>query len=284
MTPVQLLRYSAVTFNPHRIHWDHEYCTKREGFPHLVQKNKSICITGGNAGIGLATAKRFAREGASIAIVGRRADQNERAADEIRDLGATCLTFAGDVTDEAFVREAVSTVAKELGGIHHVFNNAGVEQVPTPLEEQSLDDYRKIIDVNVMGVWLVMREALPVIEKSGGGCVVNTSSVAGHIGMAQIPLCIASKHAVIGLTKSVALEYAQRGVRVNAICPGAVKTDLYERFTGKNAEVEQAIESMHPMGRSGTPDEVASAVLYLCKEATWTTGQSIVMDGGFIAQ
>ena len=126
-----------------------------------------------------------------------------------------------------------------------------------------------------------MQEEIPLIQKSGGGCVVNTSSVAGHIGMAQIPLYIAAKHAVIGLTKSVALEYATAGVRVNAVCPGAVKTDLYERFTGKNKEMEEAIEAMHPMGRSGQPDEVASAVLYLCRDATWTTGQSIIMDGGF---
>ncbi|QQL44556.1 SDR family NAD(P)-dependent oxidoreductase [Sulfuriroseicoccus oceanibius] len=246
--------------------------------------NQTILITGGNAGIGLATAKLFASNGYNVAIIGRRAEQNESAAVAIKEIGASCLPLTGDVTDETFIRDAVARTKSEFGGLHHVFNNAGVEQVPSPLPDQTIDDYRKIIDVNVMGVWLVMRETIPTIIESGGGCVVNTSSVAGLIGMVQIPLYIAAKHAVIGLTKAVALEYAQQGVRINAVCPGAVQTDLYDRFTGKNAEMEQAIEAMHPMGRSGTPEEVASAVLYLCRDATWTTGQSIVMDGGFTAQ
>ncbi|WP_041745279.1 SDR family NAD(P)-dependent oxidoreductase [Coraliomargarita akajimensis] len=247
-------------------------------------KNQSILITGGNAGIGLATAKLFAEQGTNVAIIGRRAEHNEQAAQLVRDHGVEAMSFAGDVTDETFVRTAIEDIQQRWGGLQFVFNNAGVEQVPTPLSEQAVSDYRKIMDINAMGVWLVMREAAPVIEASGGGCIVNTASVAGHIGMAQIPLYIASKHAVIGLTKAVALEYAQRSVRVNAICPGAVRTDLYDRFTGKDAAMEQAIEAMHPMGRSGTPEEVSSAVLYLCRDATWTTGQSIVMDGGFIAQ
>ena len=242
---------------------------------------KTILITGGNAGIGLATALRFARSGANVAIVGRRQDANQAAREQVTALGAKCLDFAGDVTDEAFMRRTVTQVAEAFGGLHYAFNNAGVEQVPAPLPEQSVGDYRKIIDVNVMGVWLGMREQIPVILKSGGGCVVNTASVAGLIGMAQIPLYIASKHAVIGLTKAVALEYAKQGVRVNAVCPGAVRTDLYDRFTGKNPQMEQAIEALHPMGRSGTAEEVASAVYWLCSEATWTTGQAIVMDGGF---
>lgn len=243
-------------------------------------KNESILITGGNAGIGLATALLFARNGANVAIVGRRADQNKAAREKVEAEGVQCLDFAGDVTDEEFVRSVVSKTAEAFGGLHYAFNNAGVEQVPSALADQTVADYRRIIDVNVMGVWLAMREEVPVIKRSGGGCIVNTSSVAGLIGMAGVPLYIAAKHAVIGLTKSVALEFAKDGVRVNAVCPGAVRTDLYERFTGKNPEMEKAIESMHPMGRSGTPEEVASAVLYLCRDATWTTGQSIVMDGG----
>jgi NAD(P)-dependent dehydrogenase (short-subunit alcohol dehydrogenase family) len=242
---------------------------------------RTILITGGNAGIGLAAALRFARAGTNVAIVGRRAEANQAARRQVEALGAACLDFAGDVTDEGFLRRAVADVADRFGGLHFAFNNAGVEQVPAPLPEQSVADYRRIMDVNVLGVWLGMREEIPVIVRSGGGCVVNTASVAGLIGMAQIPLYIASKHAVLGLTKAVALEYAKQGVRVNAVCPGAVHTDLYDRFTGKNPQMEQAIEAMHPMGRSGTPEEVASAVYWLCTEATWTTGQAIVMDGGF---
>ncbi|HWY29420.1 MAG TPA: glucose 1-dehydrogenase [Candidatus Acidoferrum sp.] len=244
-------------------------------------KKKTIIITGGNAGLGLATALVFARNGANVAIIGRRAKENRMAREQIEAAGAQCLDFAGDVTDEAFLRASVNQTAETFGGLHYAFNNAGVEQVPTVLPDQTIDDYRRIIDVNVMGVWLAMREEIPLIQRSGGGCVVNTASVGGLVGMARIPLYIAAKHAVLGLTKSVALEYAKLGVRVNAVCPGAVRTDLYDRFTGKNPEMEKAIEGMHPMGRSGTPEEVASAVLYLCRDATWTTGQGIVMDGGF---
>ena len=241
----------------------------------------TILITGGNAGIGLATALLFARQGASVAILSRRADQNRAAREQIESAGGRCIDFAGDVTDEAFLRTAVAKTADNFGGLHYAFNNAGVEQVPTPLPQQTIADYRRIIDVNVMGVWLAMREEIPVIERSGGGCVVNTASVAGLTGMAGVPLYVAAKHAVLGLTKSVALEYAKRGVRINAVCPGAVHTDLYDRFTGKNPEMERAIEGMHPMGRSGNAEEVAVSVLYLCRDATWTTGQGLVMDGGF---
>lgn len=244
-------------------------------------KGKTILITGGNAGIGLATAVRFAKHGANVAILGRRAEQNRAAREKIQALGASCIDFTGDVTDERFMRGVVADTVDRFGGLHYLFNNAGVEQVPSPLSEQTVEDYRRIIDTNVMGVWLGMREGIPAILKSGGGCVVNTASVAGLIGMAHVPLYIASKHAVVGMTKAVALEYAKQGVRVNAVCPGAVRTDMYERFTGKKPEMEQMIESLHPMGRGGTPEEVASAVYWLCAEATWTTGQSIVMDGGF---
>jgi NAD(P)-dependent dehydrogenase (short-subunit alcohol dehydrogenase family) len=246
--------------------------------------NKTILITGGNAGIGLSTALLFARNGANVAILSRRADQNRAARKQIEAEGVQCLDFAGNVTDEKFLCASVGQVAETFGGLHYAFNNAGVEQVATALPEQTIDDFRRIIDVNVMGVWLAMREEIPVIQRSGGGCIVNTSSILGLVGFARFPLYVASKHAVIGLTKAVALEYAKEGVRVNAVCPGAVRTDLYERAIGRNAEMQKAVEAMYPMGRSGMPEEVASAVLYLCRDAAWTTGQIITMDGGFTAQ
>ena len=242
--------------------------------------NKTIFITGGNSGIGLATALLFAKEGANVAILSRRREENATARAKIEELGAKCLDFTGDVTNETTIRSALAKTAETFGGLHFAFNNAGVEQLPTPLAQQTLEDYRRIIDVNVMGVWLCLKHELPLIEKSGGGCVVNTSSVAGLIGMAQLELYIASKHAVLGLTKSAALEYAKSGVRVNAVCPGAVHTDMYERFVSKDPSIAQAIEGMHPMGRSGTPEEIASAVLWLCRDATFTTGQALTLDGG----
>jgi len=246
--------------------------------------SKTVFITGGNAGIGRATALLFAKEGFNVAVMGRRESENERVRQEVQSAGARCITFSGDVSVREDVARAVSGTVDEFGGLHHAFNNAGVEQIPTPLVEQSDNDYKKIMDVNVKGVWMCMQCQIPELLKSGGGSIVNTSSVAGHIGMAQIPLYIASKHAVNGLTKAIALEYAQQNIRVNSVCPGAVVTDLYDRFTGKNPEMEQAIENMHPMGRSGQPEEIAKAVLYLCRDASWMTGQSLLLDGGFTAQ
>lgn len=246
-------------------------------------KDHAIFITGGNSGIGLATAKLFAREGVNVAIVGRREDRNGEAADAVTALGVKCLTFAGDVTDEAFIRSSLQATVDAFGGLNYAFNNAGMSEPFTALPDQTIDGFRRLMDVNVTGVWLAMREEIPHILNSGGGCVVNTASVAGHIGVAQMPAYIASKHAVLGLTKSVALEYAQQGVRINAVSPGVVSTDLYHNITGNDPETEKAVEAMHPMGRYGTVDEVATAVLYLCRDATWTTGQDIIMDGGFVA-
>src|SRR4029077_19574299 len=201
-------------------------------------------------GIGLATALLFAKQGANIAIFSRRREENANARAKIEKLGAKALDFGGDVTNETAVHDALGKTAETFGGLHFAFNNAGVEQVPTPLVEQTLEDYRRIIDVNVMGVWLCLKHELPLIEKSGGGCIINTSSVAGLVGMAQVELYIAAKHAVIGLTKSAALEYAKSGVRVNAVCPGAVHTEMYERFVSKDPNLARNIENMHPMGRS----------------------------------
>ncbi len=245
---------------------------------------KVVFITGGNAGIGLATAVKFAEAGCHVAIFSRRADANAKAQAKVEACGVKCVTFAGDVTSESDIAAAIDNTCSTLGRLDYAFNNAGVEQAPTPLPDQSEDDYRRIIDVNVKGVWLCMQHQIPRMLETGGGAIVNTGSVASVIGMANIPLYIASKHAVLGLTRAVALEYAQQNIRVNTVCPGAVKTALYDRFTGKNPEMEQAIEAMHPMGRSGTPEEVASAVYWLCSEATWTTGQAITLDGGFTVQ
>lgn len=245
---------------------------------------KVAYVTGGNAGIGLASVLAFAERGCDVAIFSRRAEENDKAKAKVEALGRRCVTFAGDVTDEAFVASSIEQTAAELGRLDYAFNNAGVEEVPTPLHEQSSDEFRKIIDVNVFGVWVCMKYQIPKMLETGGGAIVNNGSVASLIGMAGVPVYVASKHAVLGLTRAAALEQAQQGVRINAVCPGAVRTDLYDRFIGGNAEMEKAIDAMHPMGRSGKPDEIASAVAWLCLDATWTTGQAMTVDGGFTAQ
>jgi len=241
-------------------------------------------ITGGNAGIGLASAIAFAKGGTDVAIMSRRAEQNEQAKQQVEAVGAKCVTFVGDVTREADILAALDGTISELGRLDYAFNNAGVEEVMGTFTDGTDEAFQKIMDINVKGVWLCMKHQISRMLESGGGAIVNTGSVASHIGMAGVPVYIASKHAVLGLTKAVALEYAQQNVRINCVCPAAVKTDLYDRFTGQSEEVSQAIESMHPMGRSGSPEEVASAVVWLCKEATWSTGSSLIVDGGYTAQ
>ena len=243
-------------------------------------KNKVIFITGGNAGIGLATALTFAKQGVNIAIFGRRKERNHEAKQQIEAEGVQCLVFAGDVGIDSDVEHAVNSTFDTFGRLDFAFNNAGLSQISGPLSEQTEKDVQEIMNTNVKGVWSCMRHEIPFMLKTGGGCIVNNSSAAGIVGLAGVPVYSASKHAVIGLTKSIALEYAKQNIRINAVCPASVYTELYDRFTGKDPEIEKAMEAIIPMGRVGDADEVASAVLYLCKDASWTTGQALVIDGG----
>ena len=247
-------------------------------------KGKTIFITGGNDGIGLATALLFSQHGANVAIMGRRAEKNKAAKARIESKGGKCLAFTGDVSREDDIKNAVAETFKAFGSLHYAFNNAGVEQVPKPLPDQTEAEYYAVFDVNVKGVWLCMKHEIPYMLKSGGGCIVNNSSASGHHGSSMIPLYSAAKHAIIGLTQSVALEYAKQKIRVNAVCPGAISTGAYEQFAGRDPALRAMIEGAHPMGRVGLPDEVAAAVLYLCRDATFTTGSSLMIDGGFTSQ
>ncbi|OGB06241.1 MAG: short chain dehydrogenase [Burkholderiales bacterium RIFCSPHIGHO2_12_FULL_69_20] len=247
-------------------------------------KGKTIFITGGNDGIGLATAQVFAQLGANVAIMGRRAESNQTAKVALESLGASCIAVTGDVAVEADIMRALEQTMAAFGRLDYAFNNAGIEQVPKPLPEQTEADYYKLFDVNVKGVWLCMKHEIPLMLRSGGGAIVNDSSASGLHGTKMMPLYSAAKHAVLGLTKSVALEYAKQGIRVNAVCPGAVTTPGYEKFVARDAVLKAAIENVHPMGRVGRAEEVASAVLYLCRDATFTTGSWILTDGGRMAQ
>lgn len=244
-------------------------------------KDKTLFITGGNDGIGLATAELFAAQGANIAIFSRREEKNKIAVDSITAAGGRAISFAGDVTDEDAVKHAVRETADHFGGLHYAFNNAGLDQRYTPLVDQTIEDFHRIININVLGVWLCMREQAPLIQASGGGCIVNNSSGAGHVGVRLVPIYAASKHAVNGMTKSVALEYAQLGVRVNVVSPGGIKTALMDDLKqGDDVSLQRTV-SRHPMGRLGEAEEVARAVLYLCRDATFTTGHCHLVDGGY---
>ncbi len=244
-------------------------------------QGKTIVITGGNAGIGLATAMLFAQNGANVAIIGRRADRNAEALAQLHGLAGACAAFSGDVADKDFLQSTMQRVVDQFGGLHYAFNNAGIEQGMIPLPQQTEEEFQKIYDINVKGVWLSMQAEIPHVLASGGGCIVNTSSMSGHVGLAQVSMYTASKHAILGLTKSVALEYAAQGVRVNAVSPGLVSTELLDRLVSGNPQAFEMVRAMIPMGRFGGAEEVAKAVLYLCRDATYTTGHALVVDGGW---
>lgn len=247
---------------------------------------KVALVTGATSGIGRDAALAFARSGASVAFNGRRADKGEELAAEIEALGAQALFVQGDVTDENDVKALVSGVRDKWGRLDFAFNNAGVEGDFQNSTAITPEGYRKVFDINVLGVMLSQKHEIPLMLESGGGSIVNNSSIAGLIGMAGIPVYIASKHAVVGLTKSTALEMAQQGIRVNSVAPGGIKTDMADRFLDEmGMESLDDFGAMHPIGRVGTPEEITDAVLWLASDrSSFVTGQNLAVDGAFTTQ
>jgi NAD(P)-dependent dehydrogenase (short-subunit alcohol dehydrogenase family) len=243
---------------------------------------KVALVTGGTSGIGKATAIEFARAGAKVVLTGRREKEGAQVVAEIKKLDGEAAFVRADVGKDADVKRMVDFTVDKFGRLDIAFNNAGVEW-KGPLDQATEVEYRRIFDVNVWGVLNSMRHEIPVMLKNGGGAIVNTSSVAGHVGLAQVSVYIASKHAVEGLTKSVALEFAKQNIRINAIAPGVIATEMWDRFAGD--ELRDQVASIIPVARIGASEEIAAAVLYLCSDnARFTTGTSLVVDGGFIAQ
>lgn len=243
-----------------------------------------VFITGGNSGIGLATALKFAQNDCDVSIMSRRQEENEAAKTLVEQQGVRCLTYAGNVACSGDVKAAIAQTCDQLGAINYAFNNAGVEQLHLPLDQQSPDEYQHIMDINVKGVWLCMHQQIPRMLEAGGGAIVNTGSVASLLGSPLMPIYAASKHAVLGMSRSVALEYARKNIRVNVVCPAVVDTPMFQRYLDVKPELKDRMAALHPMGRIGSADEVASTVYWLCTGAPWTTGQAVTVDGGFTAQ
>src|ERR1041385_3661825 len=244
---------------------------------------KVALVTGGTSGIGKATAIAFARAGAKVVLTGRREKEGAQVVDEIKKSGGDAAFVRADVAKDADVKAMVDFTVGRFGRLDIAFNNAGVEW-KGPLAQATEAEYRRVFDINVWGVLNSMRREIPAMAKNGGA-IVNNSSVAGHIGVPEVSVYIASKHAVEGLTKSVALEVAKQNIRVNAVAPGVIATDMLDRFAGKEGEMRESLNSISPVGRTGAREEIAAAVLYLCSDdAKFTTGTSLVVDGGYTAQ
>ncbi|MBN1180319.1 MAG: SDR family oxidoreductase, partial [Anaerolineae bacterium] len=242
-------------------------------------------VTGGSSGIGRATALAFAREGATVVIADIAVERCYGTAGEIRDNGGEVRCVEADISKADHVKALIDEIVETYGRLDCAFNNAGIEGGQAPTADSTEENWDRVIDINLKGVWLGMRYEIPQMLKQGGGAIVNMSSVAGLVGFPGIPAYVASKHGVLGLTKTAALEYATQGIRINAVCPGVIRTEMIERFTGGDPQAEEQLTASEPVGRMGTPEEVAEAVVWLCSEdASFVTGPPLVIDGGMVAQ
>jgi NAD(P)-dependent dehydrogenase (short-subunit alcohol dehydrogenase family) len=247
-------------------------------------QGKVALITGGTTGIGRDTAILFAKQGAKVVISGRREAEGKEAIALVKAAGGEGTFVQSDVSKTADVQSLVKKTVDTYGRLDVAFNNAGIEGGWVPLLDMPEEDFDKVMNINLKGVWLCLKcEIQQMLKQGSGGAIVNMSSVAGYIGNAIASHYVASKHGVLGLTKSAALEFASRGIRVNAVCPAVIETPMADRAFGASPLIDR-FRAMHPIGRFGKPIEIAEAVLWLCSEkSSFMTGHDIVLDGGMLA-
>lgn len=242
---------------------------------------KVALVTGGASGIGRACIEQFAAGGASIVIADRDGDQGQQMAAQLEARGSRAVFVHTDVADADSVETVVDRTREQFGALHFAVNSAGIEGERSPIGESSLDNWRRVIGVDLSGVYYCLRAQIPAILASGGGAIVNLGSIMSSVSAPGIAAYVAAKHGVVGLTKTAAQEYSAQGVRVNAVCPAFIRTPMVEKHL--TPEVEAQALAMHPIGRLGTPEDVAAACAYLCSEqAAFITGTALGVDGGYL--
>ena len=246
---------------------------------------KVAIVTGCSSGIGRATAVALAKQGVKVTVAARRAKEGEETVHLVKEAGSEGIFVKTDVANEDDVKSLVEKTVEMYDRLDYAFNNAAIPETTASLIEQTSNVFDQIMNVNIKGVWLCMKYEIPEMIRTGGGAIVNTSSGAGVIGIPQQSIYSASKHAVLGMTKSAALEYAKSGIRINAIAPGLVETEMVDRVAEGNKQIIESLKSRTPIGRIGDPQEIANAVVWLLSDkASFVLGHTLLVDGGIVSR
>ncbi len=249
-------------------------------------KNKVVLVTGGGSGIGRTTAIAFAKEEAKVVVTDIQVAEGEKTVQLIKEAGGEAIFIKTDVSQANEVEALIKKIIEQYGRLDCAYNNAAIEGITANTADCTEENWDKVIDTNLKGIWLCMKYEIPEMLKQGGGAIVNCASNASITGFRGVPAYVASKHGVLGLTKTAGLEYATANIRVNAVCPGIIHTAMIDRFTGGGQPEGLAqLAALEPIGRLGRPEEIAMAVLWLCtEEASFVIGAGVVVDGGMTIQ
>ncbi|MGY4830885.1 SDR family oxidoreductase [Sphaerotilaceae bacterium SBD11-9] len=249
-------------------------------------QDKIALVTGGGGGIGRATALAFVREGAKVAVVDVNAAAAQAVADEIVAAGGDAIAIATDISRGEQVAAMVETVVGRFGRLDIAFNNAALDLEHEPLHKISEEMFDRLVSVNVKGTWLCMKHEIEqMLKQGGGGAIVNTASIGGVGAAPRQPIYGATKHAVVGMTQSAGVEYGRKGIRVNAVCPGVIRTGMMERAIGRDPRRQMHVDQIHPIGRLGEAEDIARAVVFLCSDdAAFIVGHPLPVDGGYLAR